>query len=371
MSSPPKVKQPNLQIEPELGEGGNLRDDPPPRQIQDRYLNNNNNDSNSAINRPALKLSSAILVLFLGIAEFIPSVIVTVRSHNLVCGGLYLGCIALVIGPMMFVKTYPFVWTSMTWILLFTSLVATILQGISYSEFYNLKACAHYTAPNDFSSSCSPNGDVYTLYKCYGDSSYFNKAESCATVNHGGTQTHCICAIDGENNCQLFKSFTDCNQLLDYHEIRQPLLIAFIFAIFLFVIALIITIVSMINNPEDEEMDFNYEMEHRYLSQGERATSLHWEDIYEDKASQPVKREILESPARQLNPNDIRQKPDGNSVASHGSRSTTTVSVNVPVLDERPPDSPSRMLSPSKTRPKNKPGANEPGEFPEFNEMRV
>lgn len=169
-----------------------------------------------------IRVFSVVLIL-IGIAEFIVSGIQMEASNNEDIGGIYFAATAVCGGSWGLFMIEGVQQFNVLSLLLFANLVASIV-GVVYASvpiyiIKRIKACAAYDLSGSNEPRCEDGFGSYSNFTCSGNSDFFIEAAQCSTTyqNDGkNVKDSCGCVYtDGGTHCKEFAGYSDCDEMQD------------------------------------------------------------------------------------------------------------------------------------------------------------
>lgn len=164
----------------------------------------------------------SVLMLLIGIAEFIVSGILMDKSSGEDIGGIYFAVTAVCSGFWGLYMVEGIQQFNLLTLFLFInficSIVAVVYAGIAIYVVDRIKACAEFDPDGSQQPRCSDEAvSSFGNFTCSGNSDYFTEAAQCATryvLKGTKSNENCGCTyIDGGTHCKEFGGFNDCEEM--------------------------------------------------------------------------------------------------------------------------------------------------------------
>jgi hypothetical protein len=171
----------------------------------------------------------SVLMVLIGVAEFIISGMLMDASSLDNIGGIYFAVTAVCAGFWGLCMVEGVRQFNMLTLLLFINcicaVVGVVYAGIAIYVVDRIEACSEFDPSGNRSPRCTDQEvGTYSNFTCSGNEEYFLDAAKCGTrFIYGGadTKNDCGCVyVDGGTHCKEFSGYTNCE---DMQEILPPL----------------------------------------------------------------------------------------------------------------------------------------------------
>jgi hypothetical protein len=168
----------------------------------------------------------SILMIFIGVAEFIVSGMLLDESRGENIGGIYYAATALVSGLWGLFMNEGQIQFNMLSLFLFSNLICSIVSivyaGTALYIVQRISACAEFDPEELSQPRCEEKGQSGSIssfanFTCSGEEQFFVKAAQCATryINNGvDPDYNCACTYrDGGQHCRNFPGYESCSRM--------------------------------------------------------------------------------------------------------------------------------------------------------------
>jgi hypothetical protein len=171
----------------------------------------------------------SVLMVLIGVAEFIISGMLMDASSSDNIGGIYFAVTAVCAGFWGLCMIEGVRQFNMLTLLLFINcicaVVGVVYAGIAIYVVDRIEACSEFDPDGTRSPRCTDQiHGTYSNFTCSGNKDYFVEAAQCGTryiYNGANTKNDCGCVyVDGGTHCKEFSGYANCD---DMQEILPPL----------------------------------------------------------------------------------------------------------------------------------------------------